>query len=145
MYGTGILYEQAFLIGLFGIRASYDLFDAFSIRADVSFSPLAWCYAEDNHLARSVDFYSKLSGGLMFEPGLSFAYALSEGARLELSAAYRLLYSLLGDLSQVNQGVTSTASDGNYYAGPDSAQTTKHASGASISMLDIGLSLRMVF
>jgi outer membrane protease len=145
LYGTGILYEQAYLVGLAGLRASFQLLDALSLKASLSLSPLAWCYTEDNHEDRSVDFYAALSGGLMIEPSLALVYAIRPGASLELRAAYRSLYHLVGDITQINQGATSISSTGGYYAGPDSASTSAKGAGAAVSMFDLGLGFRLSF
>jgi outer membrane protease len=145
IYGTGILYEQVHAIGLLGIKGSIGLSEALTLGASFSFAPLAYCLTEDNHEMRSVDFFSTVSGGFMVEPRLALSYALFRGASLELSAGYRLVSKLLGDITQVNGGVSSTSSQGNYFAGPDSASTASNASGASFSMFDAGLRFRLVF
>lgn len=143
LYGTEILYEQAYVIGSLGLRASYRLLDTLILGASFSFSPLAYCSTEDNHELRLVDFYSTLSGGLMIEPGLSLEYTIKPGASLKLSVDYRQLFNLIGDITQVDQGTTATASDGNYYAGPDSASTSTKGSGAALWMLDASLLFRL--
>jgi len=145
LYGTGILYEQAYLIGVLGLRASYRLLPALSLGAAISFSPLAYCYTEDNHEERSIDFFSSLRGGLMVEPRVSLTMAVKQGASLELSIDYRYISNFLGDITMVNVGATSTSSRGNYYAGPDSASSGKNVSGAAFSMLGAGLSLKLAF
>jgi outer membrane protease len=145
LYGTGILYEETYLLGLFGLRASYKLGDALTLGAACSIAPLAYCYTEDNHELRVLDFYSRLSGGFMFEPSLSAEYKLKSGASLRLDVAYRQVTGLKGDITQVDQGATSTSSEGNYYAGPDSTSTSTGGSGAFISMLDASLSFKLAF
>ncbi|MGA2975191.1 MAG: omptin family outer membrane protease [Spirochaetia bacterium] len=143
LYGTGILYEQAYVIGSLGLRASYRLLDALIVGASFSFSPLAYCSTEDNHELRLVDFYSTLSGGFVIEPGLSLEYTIKPGASLKLSVDYRQLFNLMGDITQVEEGTTSTASDNNYFAGPDSASTSTNGSGAALWMLDASLLFRL--
>ncbi len=139
LYGVGIFYEQAYVLGSVGVKASYQVFDALSLDASFSFSPLAYCYTADNHVLREVDFYSTLSGGLMVEPHLGLTWTIVPGATLKLTFDYRYLFSLIGDISQVDEGTTSTASDGNYYAGPDSTSTSTKGSGAALWMLDASL------
>jgi outer membrane protease len=145
IYGTGILYEQAYLLGSLGLGASYSLLPGLVASASFSFSPLAFCYTEDNHELRLVDFYSKLSGGLMLEPGLGLEYSLRPGASLRLDLAWLWLGNLKGDIIQVDQGTTSTSSGGNYFAGPDSASLGKNDSGAALSMLDASLMFKLAF
>ena len=143
LYGTGILYEQAYLIASLGLRATYRLLDTLSLGAWCSFSPLTSCYTEDNHEFRLVDFYSTLLTGLMVEPGLSIDWEIRPGASLKLSVDYRQLFNLIGNITQVDQGTTWTASDGNYYAGPDSASMGPKGSGAGVWMLDASLLFRL--
>jgi outer membrane protease len=145
IYGVGILYEQAYLIGLVGLRASYKVGEAFTLGASCSIGPIASCYTADNHELRQVDFYSTLSNGFLIEPGLSLEYAVKPGASLRLDVDYRQVSGLKGDLTEVAQGTTSTSSYYNYYAGPDSASTGTGDSGAFISMLDASLSFRLSF
>jgi len=143
-YGTLGLYEQAYLFGLFGFQASYKLGTVFTLGAACSIAPIAYCYTEDNHELRMVDFYSKLSG-FMFEPSLSLEYAIKPGAALRLDVAYREAAGLKGDVTQVDQGTSYTSSGSDYFAGPDSASASTNDSGAFISMLDAKLSFRFTF
>ena len=145
LYGTGILDEQAYLIGSLGFKASYRLLESLSLGASFSIAPLAYCYTEDNHEFRLVDFYSRLSGGFMIEPGLSVDCSIKPGASLKLLVNYRQLSNLKGDITQVDQGTTSTSSGGNFYAGPVSSSTSTGGSGASIWMLDASLVFRLAF
>ena len=75
IYGTGIIYETAYLGAAIGLRARYALPGGFSIDASFAFTPLLSCYAEDNHVLRQVDFYSTLSGGFMVEPRVAVEWA----------------------------------------------------------------------
>jgi outer membrane protease len=145
IYGTGILYEQAYVLGLLGLGASYSLGRSFTLGASFSLAPLAYCYTEDNHELRTIDFYSRLSGGVMLEPALSARYLLKQGASLRFDLAYRQVGKLKGDITQVNEGTSSTSSVGNYYAGPDSASTGTGDSGSFISMLDASLSFALAY
>jgi outer membrane protease len=143
IYGTGILYEQEYFAGSLGLKFSYDLFDALRAEASFALSPLVACDSVDNHEDRSVDFTSMLAGGIMIEPSLRLGYALKEGAWLILSASYRAVSGLKGDLYQSNQGVTWTSSGDSYYAGPDSAGKSPGGSGAALSSFDASLGLTL--
>jgi outer membrane protease len=145
LYGTGILYEQAYVIGSLGFKASYRLLGTLSLGAYCAVSPLAYCYTEDNHEFRLVDFYSRLAGGFMIEPGLNLEYRIKPGASLELALDYRQVTNLKGDITQVDQGTTATSSGGNFYAGPVSSTTSPGGSGASMWMVDASLLFRLVF
>ncbi len=142
LYGAGILYEQTYLIGSAGVRASLRL-DRLTVGASFAFSPLTYCYDMDNHLLRQITFTSTLTGGMTIEPALSLQYAFTQRASLTLSVDYRQIFNLLGDATEVNQGTTATGSDGNYYAGPDSASTFTKGSGAAVWMLDASLLFRL--
>ncbi len=135
LYGTGILYEQAYLVGSAGLRASYR-FNKLTLGASFAYSPLAYCFSADDHLLRQITFTSTLTGGMMIEPSLSIQYAFTPRASLSLTVDYRQLFNLLGDNTVINQGTTATGSAGNYYAGPDSASTFTQDSGAALWMLD---------
>lgn len=143
IYGTAILYEQTYLMGLIGLSASYRIDRSFTLGASCSVAPIADCYTADNHELRLVDFYSKLSGGFMIEPGLSLQYAIKPGAAITLSVSYRGLSNFKGDITQVNEGTTGTSSNNNYYAGPDSAGTGIGDSGVYLSTLDASLQFRL--
>lgn len=145
IYGTGILYETAYLSGLIGLRASYPVAQKLSVGGFFSFSPMVYCYTTDNHELREINFYSTLENGFSVEPGLSITYTLKPGASLSLSASYKTVWNLKGDITSVNQGSTSTSSYYNYYAGPDSSSTGTNDSGAAISMLDASLSFTMAY
>jgi hypothetical protein len=93
-----------------------------------SFSPVVHCYTEDNH---ELHFYSTLENGFSVEPGLSIAYTLKPGASLSLSASYRTVWNLKGDLTEVKQGTSSS--------------TSADDLGAAISMLDASLSFRLAY
>lgn len=145
IYGTSLLYETAYLEGCLGLRTSYPLAQGLTIGGFFSFSPVVYCYTEDNHELREINFYSTLENGFSVEPGLSIAYTLKPGASLSLSASYRTVWNLKGDLTEVKQGTSSTSSSYNYYAGPDSTSTSADDSGAAISMLDASLSFRLAY
>ncbi len=144
IYGTGIIYEQSCVAVLFGLAANWSFLGQFKLGLSASVSPLVYCYAVDNHEDRGLNFYSFLSGGLMLEPRVSLGISLSSRASLELSLAYRSVAGLVGDISQVNQGVTQVSSQDSFYAGPDSATSSSGGSGATLSMLEASLGLRLV-
>lgn len=139
IYGTGILYETAYVAGSLGLRSRYAISSVLAIDASFAFSPLLYCYSADNHELRQLDFYSKLEGGYLIEPRLGLEYAPWKRASLRLDLAYCGASNLKGDITQVNMGTSSNSS----YAGPDTAVTASDASGADIRMLEAALSLRL--
>jgi|GEM_PF-1008319 len=141
IYGTGIIYETAYVGGAFGLRARYAFQGGFSVDASFAFTPIQRCYTEDNHVLRQIDFYSTLSGGFMIEPRVAVEYVLLPRATLRLEVGYRYSWGLKGDLTEVNTGTTSVTTGFPYYAGPASAFTGTNDSGASLSLLDASLGL----
>jgi outer membrane protease len=140
IYGSGIFFEQAYMAGSLGLRASYRILPAFTMGASASFAPLVYCYQRDNHEFRLVDFYSRLASGLMLEPALKLEYAAWPGASLRLDVAYRWVAKLKGDLLQIEQGTSSSSSSP---AGPDAISSSTMGSGASLSSLDARFSLSL--
>jgi outer membrane protease len=141
LYGTGIIYETAYIGGAVGLRARYALDGGFSVDASFGFTPLLRCDAEDNHVFRQIDFYSSLSGGFMIEPRVAVEYVPLPRVTLRLEIGYRYSWGLKGDLTVVNTGATNVTTGSPYYAGPDSALRAASASGASLSVLDASLGL----
>jgi len=143
IYGTGIIYETAYFGGAIGLRSRYAFQGGLSIDASFSFTPLLLCYAEDNHVFRGLDFYSTLSGGFMIEPRVAVEYVPVPRATLRLEIGYKYSWGLKGDLTEINTGTTNVTTGNPFFAGPDSTFTGKNDSGASLSVLDASLGLRI--
>lgn len=143
LYGTIGLYEQAYIFGAFGFKASYALSRAWEFGASISLAPLVFGYSQDDHLLRVFSIYGKYSSGLEYEPKLFAQYNLRPGAALRLDLSYAGTSALVGNGTYINEGYTSTDSTGGYYAGPDSASELVNGAGASISMFQACLSFRL--
>jgi outer membrane protease len=141
LYGTDIIYETAYAGGSIGVRVRWGFADAFALDGSFAFTPILGCSTEDNHLERQLDFYSRLSGGLMIEPRLAVTYTFLSRARLRLEVGYRYAWNLKGDLTSVNTGTSDYSTSYPYAAGPNSSSTETGASGADFSALDAGLVL----
>jgi outer membrane protease len=143
IYGTLGLYEQVYILGSLGLKASYSICPGLSAGASFALSPLLYCYTEDDHELRQLSIYGKFSSGLELDPKIFAEYSLKPGATLRLDLSYRWTTGLIGSGTYLNQSATNTSSEGNYYAGPDSAEIYPSGAGASISMLDASLSFRL--
>jgi hypothetical protein len=143
LYGTGIIYETAYFSGAVGLRTRYVLGGGFSVDASFAFTPLALCNTEDNHVLRQVDFYSTLTGGFMIEPRAAVEYSPFAWATLRLEVGYRYAWNFKGDLTQVNTGTSDFSTSYPSVAGPNSTFKGTNDSGAALSILDAGLSLRI--
>lgn len=141
LYGTGIIYETAYVGAAFGVRVRADFSSAFSVDGSFAFTPLLYCSTEDNHPLRQLDFYSSLSGGFMIEPRVGVEYGVLPRARLRLDVGYRYAWGLKGDLTVVNTGTSDFSTSYPLVAGPDSTVTFKNDSGADLSLLDASLML----
>jgi outer membrane protease len=109
VYGTGIAYQQEWLIPAIGVLVGVRLGDRASMSASFSFSPLVSCFDLDNHFLRSLDFYESMTGGLLFEPRLLFAWRLAERVSLSADISYRLITGAMGVSYEVATGVAGTA------------------------------------
>jgi len=141
IYGTGILYETAWMGLALGVHSRYQFAHGFSVEGSFAFTPLLRCSTEDNHVFRQLDFFSTLSGGFMIEPRVAVEYVPFKGGVLRLEIGYRYTWGMKGDLTEVSTGTTDVTSGYPYYAGPNSALTGTGDSGASLSLLDASLGL----
>ena len=144
IYGTAILYEQSRLAGSLGLRARWAISDAFSAGASFAISPtVSTCTTADNHELRTIDFTSDLSSILLFEPRAWLEFSPYPRIAMRLSGAYRFYALQKGNLSTIDQGITTVNSSGGYFAGPDSKWTGSGDSGAELRYFEAGLSLRL--
>jgi outer membrane protease len=105
VYGTGIVYQQTFLIPAAGLRATVRFLPRWEAALSFTASPVAFCFDLDNHVFRGADFYENMANGLLLEPGLSVRLRLSPRAAFSLDASYRSISGLVGDTTEVVTGV----------------------------------------
>jgi len=141
LYGIGIIYETAYLGGAVGVRSRYTMKGGFVFVASLAFTPLLYCFTEDDHVLRQIAFFSTLSGGLMIEPRVSVEYSPVPRAKIKLDIGYRYAWNLIGDIIEVSTGTSDFSGNFPYVAGPDSTTTGTNDSGASLWALDAGISL----
>lgn len=129
--GTGIIYEQTYLIPALGCRAE---FRAGSFRGSVAFtvSPFVFCNDVDNHVFANKDFYDTMSNGLLLEPSIALEWQVSERSRLRLDVSYRSITRLVGSTRIVatGPGLTPGVTAGSY---ANSAGASYEALNASLS------------
>jgi len=143
LYGTGIVYEQQFLVPMAGASATYSPGTGFSIGASFSFSPFVFAQTTDNHMFRLINIYDSFSNGLLLEPAVDVTWELGRGASLRLSGRYRLISGLVGNSTWQYEGTTSTSPNSQYIAGPGSNSTVTNGGGASFEAVDASLSFRL--
>ncbi len=143
LYGTGIIYQTTYVGASAGLRTRYAFSKAFALDGSFAFSPVMFCYTEDDHVLRQISFYSTLSGGFMIEPRLGVEYTFSPRAVLRLDVGYRYVWNLKGDLTETNQGTSDYSGNPPYIAGPNSSVKATNDSGADFMAGDVGLTLRI--
>jgi outer membrane protease len=129
--GTGIIYQQTYLIPAAGFAAKLRFGQNFSGSVSFAFSPLVFCNDVDNHEFAGKDFYEYMAGGLLLEPKVSLEWQVSERALLSLDVSYRHIAELIGTSYVVNIGV-------GYTPGQVSG-TYPNGAGASFDALDASL------
>ncbi len=139
-YGTGIVYEQTYLLPAAGLRFSARLLGRVEAAAYFSASPLSFLWDLDNHNFRLTDFYGAMRGGLLLEPGLSLRVTLSPRAAVSLDASYRSITRLVGDTYSITAGVNFPGTTQNPLPGTRS-DTIRNAVGAEYGVLSGGLFL----
>jgi len=106
--GTGIIYEQVYLIPAVGLSARARLGERFDAGLSFVFSPFVFCNDLDNHVQRAppwdTDFYEYMRWGLLLEPALTLEFRVSRQARLSFDVSYRRITGLIGDSYTVNAG-----------------------------------------
>jgi outer membrane protease len=106
--GTGIIYEQVYLIPAVGLSARARLGECFDAGLSFVFSPFVFCNDLDNHVQRAppwdTDFYEYMRWGLLLEPALTLEFRMSRRARLSFDVSYRRISGLIGDSYTVNAG-----------------------------------------
>jgi outer membrane protease len=136
--GTGIIYQQTYLIPALGVRLAADFAERFDASVRLIFAPYVFANNLDNHAhgqAPDVDYYDYLRGGILVEPTVSLGFRPAPRARLSLDVSYRGIFGLVGDTEKVysNPGLEPGLVVATY---PNGA-------GASYSALDASLALTL--
>jgi outer membrane protease len=142
IYGTGIIYRQAWLWPALGLKASWSPARSLDLRASFAFSPSVYCADEDFHALRSVVFTETMGGGFLLEPRLSLDWRAAERVSLRLEIGYRAIAGLRGDSYARLVGTSGSMvsyGSGSYPAGtvfkyPDSGGAAYEAAEASLAL-----------
>lgn len=126
VYGTGMAYEQNFLIPGIAFSVRYTPIPPLSIQLALNYSPLAACNDLDNHFLRSLDFVEIMRNGTYFKPSLRAEYSTKGRISLWIAGSFTLIDNLIGNTEMTD----TTTGDTTIY---------KDSGGASLSMLDIGI------
>jgi outer membrane protease len=134
--GTGIIYQQTYLIPGLGVRLAADFAERFDATVRLLFSPYVFCNDLDNHVqgTQPKDFYDSLRGGILVEPAVSLGFRPAPRARLSLDLSYRGIFGLVGDTRSVLAGPDLE---------PETYATYSDGAGASYSALDASVALAL--
>jgi outer membrane protease len=102
--GTGIIYEQNYLIPALGLSARVRLSKQLDVAASFTLSPFVSCNDLDNHEFTATDYTEKMSKGLLLEPEVSVGWQINDRARLSLEVSYRSITGLIGDSYEIFAG-----------------------------------------
>lgn len=121
VYGTGIVYEQTYLIPGGGVRLETQVSQKWTITAVVTFSPWLYCSAFDTHAFRSTDFADTMQGGWMIEPEIDVTFIFNPRAALSLQASFLHIGNLIGTDTETATGPAAVPPAGTQTVYPDIA------------------------
>ena len=130
--GPVVLYSQHWIIFSPGILAKVKIGKYFTIDGNISYSPLTFCIARDDHLLRNMIFRDYSYFGHYIDGGLKLTYSLHPKIDLSLFVSYRHIMGSRGNSFFQDGGETN---DTNQYANGES--------GAGFSALNLGLAVRI--
>ncbi len=131
--GTGLIYEQNYLIPALGLSARVRLSKQLDATASFTLSPFVSCNDLDNHEFTATDYTEKMNQGLLLEPEVSVGWQINDRARLSLEVSYRSITGLIGDSYEIFAGP-------GYTPGEVAAEYTD-SGGAAFDALNASLSL----
>jgi outer membrane protease len=135
LHGSSISYSQDWIITSPGLALLIPLPYRFAVELSVQISPLAFCFARDDHVLRALEFLDYVYGGLYMEPKGDISFSFLNRCQLSLYVSYRYVKGAQGE-SYGRE--TSTGTNGDFY------KSTLNA-GASFYTLDSGLSFKIRF
>ncbi len=123
--GTGISYEQQYLIPIAAVRADLSFSTNLKISTSVALSPWLYCYSIDNHHLTGYDYHDIMTGGYLLEPALAVEWTASPKVVPFLSLKWTQIGGLRGKTGEINTAANtiswSYAEDG---AGPGAGLET---------------------
>ena len=137
-YGPAVQYVQNWFILSPGLSLKARFTELFSAEANFRYSPLVFCKNRDEHFYRSVTFSDEMFFGHFYDGGGRFIVSPSVNLELSLSAAFRYIYGMRGDITVKNNGVAGY----DFFAGRE--YLASNDAGAGYSALDIGLTVKLL-
>jgi len=131
IYGTGIAYEQNWILILSGLQLDWQVGRRGTLASGILISALLYCADQDDHILRLLQFNETMSGGFAYEPHFSFSYAFSGRTTFSAKTSHRNIQGLRGDTAIMKIGT-----------GTDQG-TDEDSAGVSYSVFDFTLSARI--
>jgi outer membrane protease len=136
VYGTGIVYQQNYLIPALGLEMGLRLGRRLDVALSFAFSPFVTCKDLDNHEFAGADYTESMASGMSIQPSLALELRLSDRAALALDASYRRIWGLVGDVRQTITGADypgAPGPPGTTYVDPRGGGASYEAIGAAVS------------
>jgi outer membrane protease len=136
-FGPVITYSQTWYIVSPGVSLVFQLTPFIELGALLKITPLIWCFDEDNHHLRQIQFIDEMRWGLLAEPGAEVVFTPHDRLSLFLSAAFKEIND--------TRGITKrSAITGGLAESTDSQNANiVNGSGAGYHVFDIALGLKV--
>jgi outer membrane protease len=131
-YGPVLAYSQSWLIFAGGFSVHYPFLRFFTVGLSFQISPLIIAMALDDHLTDNFLYIDRLSGGIFLEPRGEFVFSPARGLDFSLSFSYRIIQASRGHREARNIKANTV-------------ETTVNEAGASIALMETGLSVTLRF
>jgi outer membrane protease len=128
--GTGLSYDQSWLILSPGIGLTWPVLRALSLDMNLFISPLIVCSDVDIHKLTKKEYHDYMRGGFYWEPALDCIFSPTPNLSLTFHGSWRSITGLRGDTMQLPIG----SSSGTSFIGQ---------AGAAYSAFDLGISLKL--
>ncbi|MCL2066668.1 MAG: omptin family outer membrane protease [Treponema sp.] len=130
--GRVITYSQEWLILSAGAGIGIGFLEHFLLDLSFQISPLTFCYAEDNHILTRYTYIDISRFGIFLEPRCKLSFTPVGWLGLSLDFAYRQIGPAKGE------SFYRVGSSGGYHK-------SENRVGAGLSLLDYGLSVKVIF
>jgi outer membrane protease len=131
-YGPVTAYSQTWMIFAGGFSVHYPFLRFFKAALSFQISPLIISIALDDHLFDNFQYIDRIYGGIFLEPRGEFVFSPTRRLDFSLSFSYRTI--------QASRGYRDTRN-----IKTDTAATALNEAGASVVLLDTGLSVTLRF
>ncbi|GHV74204.1 hypothetical protein AGMMS49940_15060 [Spirochaetia bacterium] len=136
--GTGISYDQNWIILSPGIEVFWPFYRGLSLDFRFFISPGIWSWDMDNHYMnidpgkKYTQYSDNTEGGLYLEPSLALAFSPIPSLSLVLHGAWRYINGTRGDVYELIAGFNT-----------NSPTYASNRAGVGYSAVDVGLSLKL--